>query len=205
MTSDKTRQAKIFMFINMLTKHQYIKSTFQSLTKAKYDIKKNYNEWLQGNNVDIEKHKLFADIRRYGWNVFRMELIKTVEVNNKQELYAREGECIRERDTFVNGLNEKVESVNVSRESTHHDNAEIKPRIKINWKDKKSMREYNRKYKREYRKANKYRFQCKACDYSTSTSYNWKRHCKSKKHKRNGKLKKHSKNLTKHSKHISNI
>ena len=108
MPSEKKRRAYIYCLVNMLTNEKYINSTFQPLYKHQYQRKRAYMRWLQGKNHNTNEHKLFQNVYKYGWDVFRVELVEEVEVENKQQLYAKEGEYIRKLDTYKNGLNGRI-------------------------------------------------------------------------------------------------
>ena len=78
---------------------------FKLLIKDKHLRKNNYNSWLQGNGNVSANHKLFNNIKKYGWDNFRIELIIKIENCDKHKLYRVEGEWIRKLDTYNNGLN----------------------------------------------------------------------------------------------------
>ena len=173
MTSDKTRPANIYKLVNMITNEIYIGATFQPLHKRHYDRKKGYNTWLRGMKYS-NKHKLFSNIYEYGWEAFRMELIKEVEVSSKAELHAIEGDYIRKLDTYKNGLNGRLENLNVKGNKKQY-NQQYR-------KDNKDKIKHRNK---QYREANKNRNKCKACGYSCCNKRDFTRHCKSKKHQKN--------------------
>ena len=93
--------------VNMMTNEKYIGSTFSPLHKRMYERKKNYDRWLEG-KLDSDR-KLFTNIHEYGWECFRVELLEEVKVESRQQLYKIEGDWIRKKDTFRNGLNGRIE------------------------------------------------------------------------------------------------
>ena len=102
-TTEQNRLGRIYQMVNMMTNEKYVGSTFQPLHKRLDDRKRTYDNWLRG-TIEGDR-KLFQNIHEYGWECFRIELLKEVEVKNKQELYKIEGDWIRKLDTYKNGLN----------------------------------------------------------------------------------------------------
>ena len=106
--TDSKKIGRIYQMINMMTNKIYIGATFSPLHKRMYERKKTYNRWLEG-KVESDR-KLFNSIYKYGWEAFRTEILEEVEVKNKQELFKIEGDWIRKKDSFKNGLNGRIEA-----------------------------------------------------------------------------------------------
>lgn len=78
----------------------YVGSTFD-LNKRKIGHKSNcYNETRRHYNI-----KLYKTIRENGgWDKYKMEIIKTIEVNNITELRAEERKCIESNNCNLNSV-----------------------------------------------------------------------------------------------------
>ena len=103
-----TKTGRIYQLVNMITEEKYIGATFQSLSKRQADRRGDYKRWLTGATTKSKSHKLYSSIKKYGWDAFRLELLKKVEVKNRAELNHIEGEFIRKHNTYVKGLNGNI-------------------------------------------------------------------------------------------------
>ena len=129
----KTRTGRIYQLVNMITNEKYVGATFQPLYKRQYNRKNMYNRWLKGKGVVSQNHKLFNNIKQYGFNNFRIELLSEVEVKNRGELNKLEGDYIRKLDTYNNGLNGQIP--NRDSKQRYQDNKDIKKQHYQNNKD----------------------------------------------------------------------
>ena len=85
------KNGKIYQILNNVNDDMYVGSTTQPLCKRSYKHKKDCK------SRDCRIHKVMREI---GEDNFYIELIESLSCNSKEELNAREGHYIRERDNL---------------------------------------------------------------------------------------------------------
>lgn len=92
---------KIYVIRNHINDKQYVGSTTQTLSQR---YGKNYGE----NTVSKSHFPLMKAIKEIGKKHFYIELIENYPCSSKNELEAREGYWIRQKDTYRNGYNLRI-------------------------------------------------------------------------------------------------
>jgi len=136
--TDTLKTGYIYCIRSFQTENIYIGSTFQRLSKRFYEHKQQY-KYYKNNNAS----NYCSSYKMLDYNDAYIELLKEVQVNNRQELYKHEGDEQRKNKNIL------INCFQANPTAEERKAQRRKSKLKHKEKNKEKVKEYNKKYRKE--------------------------------------------------------
>ena len=138
------KKGYIYSIRSFMTDKIYIGSTFSNLSKRIYLHRSQYKRWCNNNNL---RCTMSREILKYGDEY--IELIKEVQVKNRNELHKCEGETMRKNMNII--VNKYMAGRNKNEYYKDHKEAILEYKNEYYKEHKETIQEYNTEYYKEHK------------------------------------------------------